>query len=431
MKKIILACVLFSFSASAVEIQEVNTPGGITAWLVESDALPMVSVEVAFRAGAAFDPPKRTGLAQYTANLLAEGAGGLNSQQFKEALEKIGAQLTTGANRLDLTLHLTTLANQAEQAFPLLGSAVVSPQFSPDAAKRVQDAMIANIKREKENPGKVAGKLFMKSLYFPHAYGHATGGTLSSVADLTEKNARWFHRQHFTKSNMVVSVVGNISARQLAPLLDQAFKNLPAGAGYRNQVLAEPLPNFPSLVRQEMQTPQTHIITGQKFIDRSHPLYYAAFVMNYILGGGSFNSRLMEEVREKNGLAYSIYSYFDPLPKGGPFVVALQTANANKALALLRAEINKLRSQKIPQDEFENALSYLQNSFPLRLDSNAKILGYLTTMQMENLGKDYLEKWPQRIAEVTPIEVQQVAQTLNVGGMVTVMVGKLPAETGK
>lgn len=406
-------------------IQEIKTERGLTAWLVESNSIPMVSFEIAFRSGTAFEPQNKPGLASFTANLLDEGTTSLSDRDFKANLERIGARFGAGADKLNLTLTLDTLTEHTNAAVALLADALKNPAFTDVAADRVRAMTLAALKRQKEDPGSIARNAFTEALYGNHPYATPLLGTEESVPALTPTDARAYHTAQFTKANMVIAVVGDITPKALAKLLDENFGDLPQGTE-RNTVAAAPTDPKPEKISITRPIPQSTVILGHLGISREHPDYFKVFVMNHILGGGGFSSRLMSEIREKRGLTYGVSSGFGPLPQRGSFVAQLATKNADAQAAaeLVKEEIKKLQATPVSDAEFADAMNYLTGSFPLRLDSNDKILGYLTVMQMEDLGADYLEDWTNKIKAVTKADVQATAKThLKPDSFIQVIVG--------
>lgn len=411
------------------KIQVVTTKGNLTAWLVEVHSLPMISVEVAFRAGSAYDPEDKQGLAQLAASLLDEGAGDMDATAFQNAVEAIGARFGASAGKLELSVNMSTLTDKKEDAFNLLGLALTQPRFDSDALQRIKEAMLANLKRAEEQPSSVAARAFQKALYGDHPYGHLTDGTEESVHRLTRQDVEAFHKKNLTQANMVISVVGDMTPEELAKLLDEALASLLAGEE-ENAIATGPDDITPTVVRIEKNTPQASIVFGHLGISREDPDYYAALVMNHTLGGGGLTSRMMEEVREKRGLAYDVRSYFVPMPHRGAFIAQVQTNNETAATAmnLMKEEMRKIRKNGVTQQEYDDAISYLTGSFPLRIDSNSKIMDHLTSMQMESLGLDYLNDWPDKIRAVTRADVQRVAKRLlHPDSVVMVVVGGGPA----
>ena len=433
MVKFIASCLLFcavSTAAIALEIKEVMTTKGIASWLVESHQLPMVTVQVAFRSGSAFDPEGKEGLAAFTAGLFTEGAGSLGGTAFQEKLDMLGSRLSVTTNRLDTTFTLTTLSQNVDESFDLLVMAITDPRFEREAMERLRRTTLSAIKQIPQNPASVVSHEFPPLVYGEkHPYAHPTEGVIETVSAFTRKDVKDFYKENYTKTNMVVSVVGDITPRKLKTLLEGKLVNLTYGTGCNKLEKGLQAPT-PLIKRIEMPVPQSHVLMGHKGINRHDEDYFAAYAMNYMLGGGGFNSRLMEEIREKRGLTYGVYSYFDFMPDWGPFMVAVQTKNkdAGTSIALIKKEMQRIKDKGVRQKEYEGAMSYLTGSFPLRLDSNRKILGYLTVMQREELGKDYLDKWVERVKQVTRDDIQRVAKRLlHPEDMVVLIVGG-PAE---
>lgn len=422
-----------AFSVTSISamphIQEIQTPKGLTVWLVESPSIPMVSMEVSFRAGSAFDGDN-WGLAHLTSSLLDEGSttagGAVNSDRdFKAALERIGARFNAGADKLDLSANLDTLTEHTDAAMGLMADAILRPTFDKAAAERIKASTQASIKRQEEDSGSTARKTYNEALFAGHPYGTPTIGSAETVTDLTVADVAAYHAAHMTKANMVMAVVGDIKPEALATLVDKHFSDMAEGTK-RNAVEKAPSVPTPQINKIERPVPQATILLGHLGISRDHPDYFPVFVMNHILGGGGFSARLMEEIREKRGLTYGVYSSFSPLPFAGSFTAQLATNNDDALMArdLVIEEIKKLQDGGITQDEHADALNYLTGSFPMRLDSNDKILGYLTTMQMEELGSDYLETWQEHVKNVTMEDIQAAAQKyLMPDSLVQVIVG--------
>lgn len=411
------------------KIQQLVTPGGVPVWLVESHQIPMISVEVALRAGTAFEPAGQAGIANLTAALLDEGAGDLDSHAFKEAMDGIGMRLGANADMLDVSVNMDTLTEHKDRAFELLGMALREPRFDAEPVARLKQATVSGLKRAEESPGAVAQKAFGPAVFGSHPYARRVSGSLESVPTLTGAMAKAYHAAQFTRKNLVVSVVGDITPEVLLPLVDAAVAGLPQGSG-RNVVTAGPAAPVPGNLHIKKPVPQATVLVGQLGVPRDNPDFWSVLVMNELLGGGVLTSRLFDSVREKNGLAYDVRSMNLPLPYNGSYVLSVQSDNVKvqKALDLMAAEVDRLRTMEPSQQEYDDVMAFLTGSFPLRLDSNAKILGYLTLMQMEGLGPDYLERWTERVRTVTREDILRVAQTyLTPERMTMVVVGDGPA----
>ncbi|RYG61905.1 MAG: insulinase family protein [Alphaproteobacteria bacterium] len=407
------------------KIEDVTTPGGLKVWLIRAPELPMVSVELNFRSGSAFEPKGKEGVAHFTAALMDEGAGPYDAKAFRDELDDIGARFGASTDTQDLSINLTTLAEHKARAFELMGLAVREPRFDGDAVARMRDAMLADIRQGDEEPSTLAWRLFRPAVYGNHVYANSGEGTLTSVGALGADDARSWHGQGFTKANLRIAVVGDITPEELGPLLDKALGGLPEG-DVRAAIAGGPEVTVPAIIRKQMDVPQGTVLLGHLGIPRTDPDFYAMLVMNEILGGGVLTSRLGADVREKHGLAYGVNSANAPLPFNGMFYVSLATGNDTvaKALELVRKHLNLIRDEPVTMDEFNDAKAYLVGSFPLRLDSNAKLMNMIAMMQTEDLPKSYLENWPQKIAAVTREDIQRVAKrVIQPGAMTLVIVG--------
>ena len=395
------------------KIEEVTTPKGLKAWLIRAPNLPMVSVELNFRAGSMLEPVAKQGVAHFTAALMDEGAGPYDARQFREELDAIGARFGASTDTQDLSINLTTLTEHKARAFELMGLALNQPRFDADAVERMRDGMMADIRQGDEEPSNVAWRLFRPAIYGGHAYANNGEGSLETVGNLSAEDAKLWHTQGFTKANVMIAAVGDITPEELAKLLDGALGDLPAGDA-RAAITVAPEVVAPTIIRKQMDVPQGTVLLGQLGLPRSDPDFYAMLVMNEILGGGVLTSRLGADVREKHGLAYGVNSVNAPLPYAGMFYVSLATGNDTvaKALELVRKHLHLIRDEPVTKDEFDDAKAYLVGSFPLRLDSNGKLLNMLAMMQSENLPRSYLADWPKKIAAVTREDIQRVAKKL-------------------
>ncbi len=395
------------------KIHEIVTPKGLYVWLINAPELPMIAVELNFRAGTMLEHKDKQGVAQFTAALTDEGAGEYDAKAFREELDAIGARFGANTDMQDFGINLTTLSEHKDRAFELMGLAVNAPRYDEDAVARMRDALLADIRQGDEDPSTVAWRLFRPAVYGAHAYANGGEGTLESVASLNAADARAWHDRYFTKANLRIAVVGDISEQDVSRLLDKALGDLPEGTT-RFAMDVAPSPTTPQLVKKQMDVPQATVLFGHLGLPRTDPDFYAMLVMNEMLGGNVLTSRLGLDVREKHGLVYGINSVNAPLPHNGMFYISFATGNANvdKALGLVRKHLKTIRDEPVGDEELADAKAYLIGSFPLRLDSNAKLLNMIAMMQSESLPKDYLTDWPKRIAAVTKDDVQRVAQRL-------------------
>ena len=399
--------------AAAIEVVRVAGPGEMEAWLVEEHTNPIITVRVAFEVGAAADPAGKEGLANMVSSLLDEGAGELDSQAFQRRLDELSIRLGFDVGCDTFKGYLKTLTENRDQAFELLGLALTKPRFDAEPVSRIRSQIMARLRRLSQDPDTVAYRKLLENLFPDHPYGRPPEGTLESVAAVTADDIKEFMRKRLAVDNLVVGVVGNITAAELAPLLDAAFGGLPAEAE------TPPVPEVRVKAKGQtmvvdMPVPQSAIVFGHRGIKRDHPDFYAAYVMNYILGGGSQSSRLYQEVREKRGLAYSVYSQLYPLDHSALIVGAAGTANARvgETLKVLRREWRRLAEAGVSGEELTDAKAYLTGSFPLRFTSSGRIASMLVGMRLDDLGIDYLDKRNGYIDAVELPRVNRLARRL-------------------
>ncbi|MEQ8286520.1 pitrilysin family protein [Thalassospira sp.] len=413
-------------SAQAVEVQEVISDGGIRAWLIEDHMNPLMTMDIAFTgAGAATDPDGKLGLANMVSGLIDEGAGEMDSQAFRSEMENRSISLSFDAGRDDFSGSLTTLTRERDTAIDLLRLALSEPRFDDEAIERIRSQIVSGLKRAENDPGDIASRTFFKSIFGDHPYARPVSGTFETVAGLNANDFRSFTRNAFAKDNLIVGVAGDISAKELGPLLDEAFGSLPDKSEL--PAIADITPTFGAIDVVEQDIPQSQAIWGQKGIKRTDPDFYAAYVMNYILGGGGFSSRLTEEVREKRGLAYGVYSYLADLDHAEMMMGGVATRNdaIGQSLSLISTEWTKMKETGVSKDELDNAKSYLTGAFPLRFTSLGNLSGMLVGMQKEDLGMDFLDRRNSLVDAVTLEDVNRVASDLMDPANVTVtVVGK-------
>ena len=397
--------------ATATEIQRVRSPGGIEAWLVEDKSVPVIGLRFAFRGGGALDPRERSGLANMVSALLDEGAADLESQAFQRALEDIAASIGFDAGRERFHGMLRTLSEHRERAFGLLTKALTAPRFDAEPVERIRRQIVAGIESGKDNPGRIAGRAWSRLVFGDHPYAMPLAGTRRDVAAVAVEDMRRFVRERFVRDGLTVGVAGDISAPELARRLDEVFGALPLSGVAAHIPQPPPVRGRMEIVRKPI--PQSVVVFGQVGVKRDDPDYYAAYVMNHLLGGGR-NSRLNEELREKRGLVYSVHTYFRLFHRAGMIVGQLATANARvrTALDLVRGEWERMARNGVDADELAAAKRYINGSFPLRLDSTRSIAGMLVAIQLNGLGIDYIDRRPALIDAVTGEDIRRVARRL-------------------
>ena len=425
------ALVLAPAPVGAVRVERVISPGGLEAWLVRDHTNPIIAVRFAFRGGAALDPAGKEGLAEMVSSLLDEGAGELDSQAFQRRLEDLAVRLRFDAGRDTFAGRLRTLSENRDAAFELLRLAVTAPRFDDEPVARIRSQMLARLERQSEDPDVIASRTLSRTLFPDHPYGRPVNGTPRSIAAISTGDLRRFAASRLARGNLVVGVVGDITPADLAPLLDATFGGLSETAAAWRLAEVRPAATGKTVVVRK-GVPQSAILFGQEGLKRDDRDYYAAYVMNYVLGGGGFTSRLYSEVREKRGLAYSVYTFLNPLDSAALILGGAGTANARVAetLRLVRAEWRRM-ADGLTESELADAKTYLTGSFLLRFSSSGRIAAILIGMQLEGLGIDYLDRRNGYIEAVTLDHVNRVARRLlDADRLTVVVVGEPDVLTG-
>jgi zinc protease len=392
-------------------IQRVVSPGGIAAWLVEDRRIPIISLQMSFRGGAALDRPEELGRANLATRLMDEGAGDLDSQAFQGKVADLSASLGFDDGRDTTGGWLKCLTRHKDDAFGLLALALAKPRFDAAPLERVKSAVIGRLKRNGEDPDYLAGRLWWRRAAGGHPYARPGDGSADTLSRLGVDQLRAFVAERFARDNLIVGCVGDIGAEELGRTLDRVFGVLPARAAPWALAPVSPAQTGGVLVH-EKAVPQSVATFGHAGILRRDPDFYAAFLVNHVLGGGSFSSRLYREVRDKRGLAYSVYSFLNPLEAGG-FVqggVATQNARLGESVALIRAEWVRVSESGITADELAAAKAYLTGSFPLQFDSTDRIARFLVAIQLDDLGIDFLDRRNGHIEAVTMADAARVAR---------------------
>lgn len=394
------------------DVQEIVTASGLRAYLVQAMQVPFVAVDFAFRGGAATDPDGQEGLASMVAGLLDEGAGPYDSKAFRAELEDNAIRLSFDADKQVLGGDLRTLTATREHAFELLRLALTEPRFDAEPVERVRAQLQADLARRESDPGARAQRAWFKAAFADHPYARPSAGTPQSVAALPHEALLPWTRRHLNRRNLVIAVAGAITPEALAPLLDHAFGGLPAGELAFEVPRAAPF--GPRLVIEPLPIPQSVVLFGHAGLGHDDPDYYPALIVNYLLGGGGFSSRFMEEVREKRGLAYSVHAQLRDLERAPLWLGMVATSNerVGESLRLIRTETARMAAGEVEEGELGDAKTYLTGSFPLRLTSNEQVAGMLLTMQLRRLGRDHLERRNAQIEAVTLADVRRAAARL-------------------
>jgi zinc protease len=410
---------------AATDITEITSPGGIKAWLVEEQSIPIVSVNISFAGGAALDPEGREGLASLMAALMSEGSGERDAVAFAKAAETLAARFSFEAGRDSVYVSATMLRENMDATLALMREALAAPRFDPDAVERVRAQFISGIRSDATDPDAIAGRAFRELVFPGDAYGRPQEGTEESVAAITRDDLVAAHARLMLRDRARIGIVGNISPEEAGMMLDDLLSGLgtdgPALPGPADVALSG------GVTVVEFDAPQSVVIFAQPGINREDPDFFAAFVLNHILGGGGFSSRLTEEVREKRGLTYGVYSYLAGYERADLLMGGVASANERvaEAIAVIRAEWDRMVREGVSQEELDAAKRYLTGAYPLRFDSNASIARILVGVQEERLGIDYVKKRNDLVEAVTLEDVNRVARSLLAPeGLRFVVVGK-------
>ncbi len=408
------------------DIQRVVSKGGIEAWLVEEHAVPLIALEIGFKGGARRDPRGKEGVSYLLSSMLDEGAGELESQAFQTRLEDLAVRLSFDAGRDGFYGSLRTLTKNKDAAFDLLHMALTEPRFDAEPLERMRRSILVSLNREASNPRSIASKRWYAEIFGDHVYGRPSKGTPDTVAALTADDLRAYVSAHFAKENLKIAVVGDIDAETLSDLLDKTFGDLKDTQDPGDLAIAN-IASDEKLIVIDRDQPQSMAMFGGPGLMMDDPDFFPAYVMNYILGGGGFASRLMEEVREKRGLAYSVSTNLGALDYAGFLIGSVATENERigESLNIIRSEMERLAREGVSDQELQNAKTYLTGSFPLRFDSNASIANQLVGYQLVGRPIDYINTRNSQIEAVTREDIQRVAKRLMKPEMfTTVVIGK-------
>ena len=408
-----LAFILLACPALAeIKIEPVTSPGGIKAWLVQDKGIPFTALEIQFRGGTSLDAPGKRGAVNLMTALIEEGAGDLDSQGFAAARDGLAAEFSFRSNTDSVGVSARFLTENRDQAIDLLRSALVTPRFDQVAVDRVRGQVIANLQSNEKDPGTLAGEAFNRMAFGDHPYGSSGDGTIASVTALTRDDIVAAHRTAIAHDRIYVAAAGDISAADLGLLLDRLLGDLPK-TGAPLPTRAEWVPKGGVTV-QDFPTPQATVLFGQQGIKRDDPDFFAAYILNEILGGGRFSARLMTEVREKRGLTYGIGTNLVPMDQAEMMVGQFASANAKvgEAIQVVRDEWAKMATDGVTAEELAATKTYLTGSYPLRFDGNGQIAQVLVGMQMEDLPIDYAVTRNAQIEAVTLDDVKRLAARL-------------------
>jgi zinc protease len=426
---LVFSAILFSPTAYAGGIAEREVlANGITLLHAEKTGLPIVTVAIAIKAGSIAEPAEKSGLANLTADLLNEGTKTRSSKEISDAIEFVGGSLGTAGGADYITVSLSVLKKDMRLGFDILSDIIINPAFSDHEIQRRKTSIKDSIIQQKEEPGIIASKAFAEAVFGNNPYGRPVEGTEESLDRISQEDIESFHKKFYLPDNTIMTVVGDISKSELKSLLDRYFMSWQSIGSKEISLPVPVVEKQPRVVKIQKNLAQANIILGHLGIQRDNPDYYAVSVMNYILGGGGFASRLMDNIRDNKGLAYDVHSSFPANKYAGSFEVGLQTKNgsANTAIDEVLKEMDRIRTEPVGDEELSDAKSYLTGSFPLRIDSNRKIAGFLTAVEFYGLGLDYVDNYRKFIETVSKDDILRVAKKyLHTGNYVLIVVGDL------
>lgn len=410
-----------------VKVEEVVSPGGITAWLVRDETVPVTAIEFTFKGGGSgHDKPGKEGTARLTASTLDEGAGAYDSKAFQSLLADKSINISFHAGRDSFSGSFYALNRYRDEGLDLLRLALTQPRFDEEPVERIRGQIMVSLKQDATDPGTIAGQALMRTVFGDHPYSVDGDGTLDSVPQVTVDDMRDFMAAAMTKDKLLVGVVGSVTPEELGPILDDVFGALPATGQ------PDPIPDFTGdspagTVVIDMDVPQSTILFSQPWIGLDDPRYYTGMVLNYVLGGGSFSSVLTEEIRIKRGLAYSVYSFQHPMDHANLLRGGSGTDNASvaEAIDLIRQVVSDFQAKGLPPVRIEDAKTYLTGSFPLRFTSSSRIASQLASMQYYDFPITYFETRNSLIEAVTVEDVNKLAaDMLKPDQLLFVVVGK-------
>jgi zinc protease len=414
-------------SHAAAKIQHLISPGGIEAWFVQDATVPLIAMEYAFGGGATQDPADKPGVGNMVANLLDEGSGDLDSKTFHERLDRRAIELSFHSARDNFRGSLRMLKDNKDEAFDLLRMSLTSPHFESADIERVRAQVISGLRRDSSNPTSLATRKFLEVAFGGHPYGRQANGTLESVPKIDGADLRDYVRRVLAKDTLRIAVVGDVDPATLGQLLDKTFGGLPAKASLTPVADVEPA-KPPQRTFIPLDVPQTVVTFGGPGFKRNDPNFMAAYVVNHILGGGGLSSRLYHEVREKRGLAYSVYESLLWMDHSAVFIgnTGTRADRAGETVDAITAEVRRIAEDGPSQKELDEAKSYLKGSQMLALDTSSKLASALLQYQLDKLPIDYIEKRNAIVDAVTLDEAKKDAQRLWGQGLLTVIVGRAP-----
>ena len=421
---LILACLLVVPRwALALDIQSVKSDSGVEIWLVENHVNPIVSVAFGFKGGSGYDPVGKEGIAQLASGLLDEGAGDVDSRTFQKRMTDRGIEISFSAGLDDFTGSTRFLRDDRGEAAELLRLALSAPRFDPEPVERIRNSLLIDIDEAESDPNSIAGRQMEEMILNGHPYSRPADGTKASMTSITADDLKQFVGQRFVRSRLLVSVVGDVSPAEAKTFVDQAFGGLPEDVPLTEVVPIQPSKQGRARV-VDFDVPQAIVQFAEPGIPRSDPDFFPAYLVNYVLGGGGFSARLMNEVREKRGLVYGIGTDLWTFDAGGLIAGQFQTdpGKVAQAIEIVRTEWQRMASEGPTQQELDDAKTYLLGYYPRNFTNTMDTAQLLRGLQTEGLGIDYVTRRQKEIAAVTIADTKRAAKRLFDASMLTFVV---------
>jgi len=421
----LLALWVGASNASAMTIEQIVSPSGIHAWLVREHSVPLIALNYAFHGGSTQDDALKAGTAHFTADMLDEGAGDIDSKTYHAKLEERAIEITFNASRDYFRGSLRTLTENRDEAFDLLGLALSKPRFDADALERVRGQELAELRRETTNPNELSSRSWWSTAFPGHPYGRDSNGTLETMPRITADDMRGYVRRVFARKELTISIVGDVDAETAGKLIDRAFGRLPANNDLKPVPSTRPS-NLGRRIVIDVNVPQAVVTFGGEGIARNDPDFMAAYIVNHILGGGGFSSRLYREVREKRGLAYGVSDQLVWFRRAAVVIggTATRGDRTADALKVIESEIKRMAESGPTPAELDEAKAFIKGSYALSLDSSSKIAAQLTQIQIDDLGVDYVQRRSALIDAVSIEDAKRVAKRLYGGGLLVTVAGR-------
>ena len=416
---------VFSITTHAANVERVISPGGFEIWYVREKSIPVIALSIGFIGGSSSDPINKQGLTSLALNLLNEGAGDLDDKQFQKAVADKAIRMRFRSGRDFIRVSLQTLSKNREEAFRLFGLALTKPRFDLPAINRVRSQLLSDIAAQAKDPQTLASRRWYKAMFGNHPYSRSSIGTVNGLMSISRNDLQEFRNNRIGKSDIFIGASGNISVSEISALVDSTLLGLPEGTNNTRIDVSLP-PSVDHLEIIDMEIPQSIAVFGLRSLTRDDPDFYAAYILNYILGGGGFTSRLYKEVRENRGLAYSVYSYLQSLNDVGLLVGGVATRNEaiSESLSIIKHELSLLSNLGVTQGELDDAKQAITGGFALRFGTGLSVSEMLVSMQVQGLGIDYIQKRNDYINAVTLSDINSVARRLlSNTPLVTVIVG--------